>query len=73
MMIPKFTCFASEREISKDLTRARVHAIATKVIWSDYDCTAYEALREARRNNKQFRVFPVDSHEKAKALAEVLA
>ena len=71
--MPKFTCFASEREISKDLTKARVHAVTTRVIWSAYDCTAYEALREVRKNNKQFRVFPVDSHDKAVELAKVLA
>lgn len=71
--MPKFTCFASEREIQSDLTKARVHAVTTRVIWSAYDCTAYEALREVRKNNKQFRVFPVDSHADALALAEVLA
>ena len=71
--MPKFTCFASEREISKDLTKARVHAVTTRVIWSAYDCTAYEALREVRKNNKQFRVFPVDSHANAVELAKVLA
>ncbi len=71
--MPKFTCFASEREIQSDLTKARVHAVTTRVIWSAYDCTAYEALREVRKNNKQFRVFPNDSHAQAVALAEVLA
>jgi len=71
--MPKFTCFASEREIQSDLTKARVHAVTTRVIWSTYDCTAYEALREVRKNNKQFRVFPNDSHADALALAKVLA
>lgn len=71
--MPKFTCFASERAISQDLTKARVHAITTKVIWSAYDCTAYEALRQVRKADKQFRVFSTDTHEQAKQLAEVLS
>ena len=73
MNTPKFTDFASEREIQKDLTKARVHAITTKVIWCTYACTAYEALRQTRKGDKQFRVFPVDSHAQAVELAKVLA
>ena len=71
--MPKFTCFASEREIQSDLTLARVHAVTTRVIWCAYDCTAAEALRETRKNNKRFRVFPVDSHGEAVELAKVLS
>ena len=73
MTKPKFTNFSSEREIQKDLTKARVHAVTTRVIWSAYETTAYEALRQVRKTDKQFRVFLCDSHEQAKQLAEVLA
>lgn len=73
MTIPKFTSFASERTIQQDLTKARVHAITNRVIWSAYETTAYEALRQVRKADKQFRVFPTDNHEQAQQLAKVLA
>lgn len=71
--MPKYTCFKSEREIQSDITKVRVHAVTTRVIWSEYETTAYEALRQVRKGDKQFRVFPVDTHADALALAEVLA
>lgn len=71
--MPKFTCFASEREAQISLKASRCHAIGTKVVWVDYDCTAREAVQQSAKGDTRFRVFPCDNFKEAKALAKALS
>lgn len=74
MKTPKFTNFATERDVAKSLDKARIHAVADRVIWATHDCTAQDAVKgTAKGRSPHFRVFPCADHKSAVALAKVLA
>lgn len=73
--MPKFVCYANEREAVSSRLEARVHAIKDKVVLCSYETTGRDVVKQLRDGNKNrnLRVFPCENEKDAQALAKVLA